>query len=60
MTAVDLARPRPRGLTAESVFVGSGINSLAGAALPGLAVVLMWLGALSILLFLATRRLGVR
>lgn len=34
--------------------------TLAGAALPGLAVVLMWLGALSILLFLATRRLGVR
>jgi ABC-2 type transport system permease protein len=34
--------------------------TLAGAALPGLAVVLMWLGAVSILLFLATRRLGVR
>lgn len=34
--------------------------TLAGAALPGLAVVLMWLGGLSILLFLATRRLGVR
>lgn len=34
--------------------------TLAGAALPGLAVVLMWLGALSILLFFATRRLGVR
>lgn len=34
--------------------------TLAGAALPGLAVVLMWFGAVSILLFLATRRLGVR
>ncbi|ATY32815.1 ABC transporter permease [Sphingomonas psychrotolerans] len=34
--------------------------TLADAALPGLAVVLMWLGAVSILLFLATRRLGVR
>lgn len=34
--------------------------TLASAALPGLAVVLMWLGAVSILLFLATRRLGVR
>ena len=34
--------------------------TLAAAALPGLAVVLMWLGVASILLFLATRRLGVR
>ena len=34
--------------------------TLASAALPGLAVVLIWLGAVSILLLLATRRLGVR